>query len=290
MTDKVVVIVLNYNGDKCLLDTLSSLQKLTYQNKEILVVDNASQDTSFEQAKKCFPEYSYLPLDHNGGFAYGMNRGIEYALSKGAQYVWLFNYDALAAAGALEPLVQVAEEHADRVLLSPLIFNENGEVWFSGGRVNFLRMRAEHTVRESFFVPQESTFLTGCALFIPKKVIEEVGFLDESFFLYYEDVDYSRRVAALQIPRKVVPDAHVVHSEESQFNPQKVYFLVLGGLIFFDKHKSGIFSFYQAIYVILRRLKNRIDVLLGRPGSEKVAQAYQDFYARKKAHYFPYLR
>ncbi len=288
--DKVVIVVLNYNGTKCLFDTLRSLQVLSYQNKEILVVDNASQDDSFGRAQELFPEYSYLALDHNGGFAYGMNRGIEYALNNKAQYVWLFNYDALAQKNALEPLVEEAQRYSDRVLLSPLILNERKEIWFSGGRINFWRMRAEHTLPKQLPRTHPTEFLTGCALFMPIKVIQEVGLLDERFFLYYEDVDYSVRARKFDVPRLIVPASEVIHSEESQFNSGKVYHLVLSGLLFFDKHKNIKFSLYQAIYGILRRLKNRIDIVLKRPGSQKVAQAYRDFYARKKANHFSHLR
>lgn len=290
MAGQVVIVVLNYNGQKCLIKTLTSLRALSYPHKEILVVDNASSDESFAQAQAQFPEYSFLALLRNGGFGYGMNRGIEYAVSKQADYVWLFNYDALAEPDALEPLVRAAEQREDRVLLSPLILDQYHNNWFSGGRINFLRMRVEH---DQGSVPTKITstnFLTGCALFLPVSMIQKVGLLDEDFFLYYEDADYSLRAKNLQIPLMVVPASRVLHSEESQFNPTKTYHLVLSGLIFFEKHKNRVFSFYQAIYVILRRLKNRFDILLGQPQATRVREAYQDFYDRKNAHHFSHIR
>jgi GT2 family glycosyltransferase len=93
------------------------------------------------------------------------------------------------------------------------------------------------------------------------------------------------------IPLKVVPASKVIHSEESRFNQAKVYHLVLSGLIFFQKQrKSTFFSFYQAIYVILRRLKNQLDIRLKRPQAKSALKAYQDFYARKKSSHFPHFR
>ena len=290
MVDQVVIVVLNYNGQKCLIKTLLSLQALSYTNKEILVVDNASTDGSFAEAQERFPEYSFLALPKNGGFGYGMNRGIEYAIDKQADYVWLFNYDALAEPDALLPLVRVAKQSGDRVLLSPLILDQYHKNWFSGGRINFFRMRVEH---DQGLIPTQNTetkFLTGCALFLPVPMIQKIGLLDESFFLYYEDADYSLRATKMGVPLVVVPESQVIHSEESQFNPTKTYHLVLSGLVFFEKHKNGAFSFYQAIYVILRRLKNHLDVLFGRPQASKVKEAYQDFYARKTANHLAHIR
>ena len=150
-------------------------------------------------------------------------------------------------------------------------------------------MRVEHLpiTREQEILFTD--FLTGCALFLPLRVVQEVGFLDETFFLYYEDADYSVRVMKKKIPLAVVTDAIVTHSEESRFNDGKVYHLVFSGLIFFLKHSGLIFSFYQAIYVILRRLKNALDCFLGKPYAKRVAQAYQDFYASKKSGHFTHF-
>jgi GT2 family glycosyltransferase len=290
MAGQVVIVVLNYNGQKCLTKTLASLGALSYQEKEVLVVDNASTDGSFLDAQKKFPEYSYLALPRNGGFGYGMNQGIEYAMNKQADYVWLFNYDALAERDALEPLVAEAKRREDKVLLSPCIIDQYHQNWFSGGKINFWRMRVEHDRGPAPIQVSETSFLTGCALFLPMKVIQEVGLLDEDFFLYYEDADYSMRAQNKQFPLAVVPRSRVLHSEESQCNPTKIYHLVLSGLIFFEKHQKRAFALYQAIYVILRRLKNQVDVLLRLPQASRVREAYTDFYARKTASHFSHLR
>lgn len=289
MFEKTVVVVLNYNGEKCLSKTLRSLKELSYQNKEVVVIDNASTDQSFEQAQEEFPEYTYRRNEKNGGFAYGMNTGIRYALEQKAQYVWLFNYDALTEKETLTRLVEISKKNEDRILLSPLIEDEKKNIWFAGGSIEFLRMRVRHTRVLPRQVVLPTQFLTGCALFIPTKVVQEVGFLDEDFFLYYEDADYSTRARNKGIPLRVVRESRVVHSEESRYNEQKIYHLVFSGLIFFAKHSNSFFSFYQAIYVILRRLKNLIDCYRKKPGSKRVAQAYHDFYTAKKTRNFTRL-
>ena len=287
---KVVIVVLNYNGEKCLLQTLESLDALRYREKEIVVVDNASEDASFALAKQTFPHFHFKSLPKNGGFAYGMNAGMRFALEKGAEYIWLFNYDALAEKNSLTNLVESAKLLEERSLLSPSI-SHNTSVWFEGGRINYWRMRVEHVrPRAVQNKPFKTGFLTGCALFLPRLAVEEIGFLDEAFFLYYEDADYSERARAKGFSLYVIPNAKVIHSEESIHNPKKTYHLVFSGLLFFSKHTKGLFSFYQAIYGILRRQKNRWDLFRGKPLAREVSRAYSEFYAKKPSFFFNNLR
>ena len=138
--------------------------------------------------------------------------------------------------------------------------------------------------------PFKTGFLTGCALFLPRLAVEEIGFLDEAFFLYYEDADYSERARAKGFSLYVIPNAKVTHSEESIHNPKKTYHLVFSGLLFFSKHTKGLFSFYQAIYGILRRQKNRWDLFRGKPLAREVSRAYSEFYAKKPSFFFNNLR
>ncbi|MEK7550055.1 MAG: glycosyltransferase family 2 protein [Patescibacteria group bacterium] len=281
--NRVAIIVLNYNGQGCLLPCLKSLEALTYEEKTIIVVDNGSQDESFEQAQRAFPKFVYLKNNQNKGFSGGMNTGIRYALEAGIPWVWLFNYDALAEKDALTLLLAGAAGNSSARLLSPVVLNEKKEEWFSGGRINYLRMRAEHTPSLREKTPYRSEYLSGCALLIHREVFEKIGFLDEDFFLYYEDVDFSLRARKAGFSCLVVPESRVTHSEQSNFNPSKVYHLVLSGLLFFEKHTPWHLRPYIFGYVTIRRVKNRIDVWLGREAASMVQKAYATYFSRIKA-------
>ena len=179
---KVALIVLNYNSGAHLKRALTSLFALEYPRKEIIVADNASTDASFDEAKQDFPQASFLPFSKNYGFAAGMNRAIEHAFSRGADFVWLFNPDATAEKDALTLLVAAAEKFPKGALLSPVIFDNLGNAWFAGGKIDFFRMRAVHERRIRSASPYPSGFLSGCALLIPRNVWEQVGLFDEAFF------------------------------------------------------------------------------------------------------------
>lgn len=290
MAPTVAILVLNYNGRSCLLETLQSLANLRYEAKQVWVIDNASEDGSLALAQERFPDFKYLPLAQNYGFAGGMNQGLKAASAEGADFFWLFNYDARAEKGSLESLISAANEYPQAGLLSPGIMTDQGEVWFGGGSIDFLRMRTKHRFVFQQKTPYSTEFLTGCALLIRKETFEKVGLLDEQFFLYYEDADYSLRARRAGFGLLLVSEARVVHSEESRYNPAKTYHLVLSGLIFFQKHARGLFRFYQGIYVTIRRIKNHLDVRLGRDQAQSVRQAYDDFSLFRKTPHFADFR
>lgn len=290
MVPTVAILVLNYNGRSCLLETLQSLADLRYEAKQVWVIDNASDDGSLELAQERFPDFKYLPLSRNYGFAGGMNRGLKAASLQGADFFWLFNYDARAEEGALEALILAASEYPQAGLLSPGIMTDQGEIWFGGGSIDFFRMRTKHHFAFRQDIPYSTEFLTGCALLIRKEAFEKAGFLDEKFFLYYEDADYSLRAKRAGFELLLVPEARVVHSEESRRNPAKTYHLVLSGLIFFQKHAKGFFRLYQGLYVTIRRIKNHLDVRLGRDQAQSVRQAYDDFSPSRKTPHFADFR
>lgn len=280
---KVGIIVLNYNGKNCLSACLRSLNRLEYSNREIIIVDNCSSDDSLLTAERMFPQHTFVRNTKNEGFAKGMNIGIRLALARGAEWCWLVNYDAETDPVALTQLIAEAQKHPEAGLLSPVIYEkESARPWFAKGEIDFFRMRAIHgqpNQEESSSESYRSEFLTGCALLIKKELIETIGFLDERFFLYYEDADYSLRATQAGFTCLVVPRASVWHSEESLLRSGKTYFLVYSGLLFFEKHASFLLRPYFFAYVTIRRVKNRFDLMWKKTSDAlETKRAYEDYF------------
>lgn len=258
---KVFIIILAYNGGKLLENCLKSLKKVDYSNFHIVVVDNNSTDNSVEKIEKKFPQVAIVKNKKNIGFAAGNNIGIKYTLEKGADYVLLLNQDTEVEPNFLTELIKEGEKNSQAGLLSPLIFwKRSDQVWFSSGRINWLNMKTYHKTSLIQDRNLETSFLTGCSLLIKRSVLEKVGLLDEDFFLYWEDVDYSLRARKAGFRMKVIPESIVHHFESSnKLNKSKVYWLVLSGLIFFEKNSAWFLRPWLWFFVKLRKFKNWVD-------------------------------
>ncbi|MFZ1626289.1 MAG: glycosyltransferase family 2 protein [Candidatus Moraniibacteriota bacterium] len=279
----VAVIVLNYRGDRVLRACLTSLALAIGPDDQVLVVDNGNESTLLASVREDFPQFETISLEVNRGFAAGMNFGIRHMLARGNfDAFWLMNNDAQVAPDGLSALKRAALTKGNTGLFSPIIYlPDNDKPWFAGGEIDFLRMRVTHSQsplrgRE----PQLTKFLTGCALFIPREAIERIGFLDERYFLYYEDAEYSLRARRQGLDLWVVPSAHVTHSEESRKSAAKIYWLVRSGTEFFLRESRGIWRVWIMLYFPLRRLKNTLtllgDVNTDQTVAKEVKRAYTD--------------
>ncbi len=278
----VFILVLNYNGRETLPRCLRSLFHLDYPALRIVVIDNNSTDGSFELMKQKYREVHFIRNSENVGFARGMNVGIKFALDQHAEYVWLVNPDTVVSKDSLRILIELLEHHAEIGMASPLILSPSRrKVWFGGGKIAWLRMRALHTTARSRSIPFETGFLSGCALLVRAPVFRIVGIFDERFFLYYEDADLSFRAKRAGFPVIVHPKALILHSEESAKNPEKTYWLVRSGLFFFRKHTPFLcIPFFWGAF-FLRWLRNAFHIATTRNTDKtalSVRDAFRDFW------------
>lgn len=209
----VYVIVLNWNGWQETLECLTSLEVLDYPNYEVVVVDNGSTNGSAEEIRKAKPQVTLLETGRNLGFAGGNNIGIRYALEQGAEYIWLLNNDTVVDPGALTAMIELAEK--DRrigVVGSVLYYMEQPtkvQAW-GGGRVNLLTGRSRHLL-----APGEPHYITGASMLLRREALEQVGLLDEGFFMYWEDADFGFRLRKAAWKLEVAPNARVWHKESA---------------------------------------------------------------------------
>ena len=276
---KVIVTILNFNGKDTIKACLDSVNRSDYANLEMIVVDNASKDGSFELAKHFFSKAAFILNESNLGYARGNNIAIRYALERMADYVLLLNNDALVETDTISKLAAAAEKDGKIGILSPVIYREDGKVWFSGGKINWFRMKAIHENKAVSDKPYETEFLSGCAIFIRKEVFKEIGLLDENYFLYYEDVDFCVRARRKGLKTSIMPQARAKHFEKSQGNLEnKTYWLVLSGLIFFKKNAPAILRHWINFYLFLRKIKNWREVKFKKNDLAKTVQkAYWDY-------------
>ncbi|RMF43729.1 MAG: glycosyltransferase family 2 protein [Anaerolineae bacterium] len=245
----VYVVTVNWNNAPDTLACLETLSRLSYPNYRLLEVENGSTDDSPERIAEAFPQVEQVRIPENTGFAGGFNAGIRHALEKGAEYVFIVNNDTLADAGMLEPLVEAAAP-PDVGAVAPLIFyaTEPERIWSAGaGRSRWtLELTGNHGREMSIPAarkPVEREFLSGCALLLKRNVLENLGLLDEGFFLYYEDSDYSLRLRQAGYRLLLVPQARLWHkvsrSSLGSDSPGERYWMARSSVRFFRKHVRG---------------------------------------------------
>ena len=271
---KVNIIVLNYNGNNYLEKCLKSLFCLNYPNFEVVVVDNNSTDGSLETARKKFPRITYIKNEENLGFSAGNNVGIKYSLERMADFVLMLNNDTEVEVGLLSKLVSRMGKEPKLGVVSPIIlFSNSDKIWFSGGKIDWLKMKTAH-------IDGGLDFISGCAMFVRAEVFRKIGLFDEDFFLYWEDADFSVRAKRAGFSLGIIRDCFVRHFEKSEKNKKnKTYWLVLSGLIFFKKNATHYLKIWLWVYFILRKIKNRYDLYKNKKDEIAliVQKAYQDF-------------
>lgn len=228
----VYVIVLNWNGASDTCACLASLQKINTHDIElsVVVVDNGSTDESVEKINKEHPWATVLTLSENKGFSGGNNAGIRHALDHHADFIWLLNNDTVVDTNALVPLVDAFKEDSIGVAGSRIYFapgreyhheryreKDRGRVlWYAGGIIDWNNMYASHrgvdeVDRGQYDTLVETPFITGCSMMVKRNVLEAIGFLDEYFFVYLEDVDFCLRAKARGFRLIYVPSSLVWH-------------------------------------------------------------------------------
>ncbi|MGA3207382.1 MAG: glycosyltransferase family 2 protein [Syntrophales bacterium] len=226
----VSVVVVCLNGLDITRRCLESLFSQDYQSKEIIVVDNGSQEDIRGMVAEAFPQARFIRLKSNHGFAGGYNRGIEAAHGK---YVAIINNDAVASPQWVGALVEVAEKDRKTGAIASIIIDGNKpDVLDSCGVGMALDGMSRQLMRgqapPQSKAPKEVLVPSGCACLFRADALKAVGLFDESFFAYCEDTDLGLRLRWAGFKTVVVPDAQVTHNYSmtaGKYSLQKVFWV-----------------------------------------------------------------
>ena len=214
---KVGVVLVNYNGSEDTIDCLNSLLNSSYKNILTIVVDNLSTDNSEEILKEKEKElrFTLICSPENNGFSAGNNIGIRYAFDHGCSHVLLLNNDTVVTPDFLSELMKY-DDGKKALTGTILYFWKKDKVWYGGGTVNkftgkTVHLHKEETVETVASVPESISFISGCELLVSKQIVNAIGLMDEDYFLYGEDVDYSLRISNHVFGLRYVPTSIIYH-------------------------------------------------------------------------------
>ena len=267
---RIAVILVNYNGkqyNEACIETLLSQKRFgkDVYTMKIYVVDNASRDGSMQIIQERYGgggRIETIFLDGNYGFSYANNVGIRRAGEWGADYVLLLNNDTEAEEDMLAQLMACAGRHPDSVIAPKIYYSDRRNVlWSAGGAVSPVIRKVRHIGLDQedkgqFDKEQRIGFATGCCLLIPKSVTDEAGFLDERFFLYYEDTEYSFRLHKRGIPVWYCPEARLYHkvgaSSKGAGSPLCAYYIARNWLLCNSMYLGMRYPLFLCYYAVNR--------------------------------------
>lgn len=265
MEEKVSIILVNYNGlaynDKC----IESIMKSTVNNRlQIVVVDNASTDDSLAELKNHWGKndcVSIIELDQNYGFSKANNEGIKWSVERGIDRFLLLNNDTEIEPGAIEKMLEIQNNTGNIVVPKILYADKADTIWCAGGDFSTIikkpRQRGlNQTDRGQFDKNCECEFANGCCLLLSKEIIDKIGMLDEKFFLYYEDTEYSLRAQKNGVKISYCSEAVIYHkvngSTKGNEKPENVYYISRNWLLCNKMHLGKRFYLFFLYYLLNR--------------------------------------
>lgn len=272
----ISVIIVNYNVEYFLEQCLNSVfNALKSVKGEVFVVDNNSIDGSVEMVKSRFPEVKLIANKHNAGFSKANNQAI--ALSTG-NYVLLLNPDTVVEEDTFEKVVQFMNEHPEAGGLGVRMIDGKGTFLPESKRglptpsVAFCKIfglsrifpksklfAKYHLGYLSEFETAEIEILSGAFMLIRKSVLDKVGLLDETFFMYGEDIDLSYRIMLGGYKNYYFPETRIIHykgesTKKSSINYVFVFYraMVIFAQKHFSKNHAFLFSFLINLAIYFR--------------------------------------
>ena len=290
---KLSIIIVNYNVKYFLLQLLESLERSkTTFDREVIVVDNASTDGSMQLVSDRFPQIITINNKENVGFSKANNQGIR--ISRG-KYVLLLNPDTIVQEDTLESAVRFMEEHPEAGALGCRMIDGAGNYLPESKRslptpvvafykaFGFASLFPTSKKFNAYYLghlPEdqihEVEVLTGAFMLMPREVLDQVGLLDEQFFMYGEDIDLSYRIFAAGYKIYYFPRTSIIHFKGESTRKDSLTYIrnfYRAMIVFARKHYSGrkasmlgltlnMAIYFRAVLSLIRRVFRQFGLMI----------------------------
>lgn len=292
-----VAIVVTFNSGRYISQCLESLVG-SLPSRHIVVVDNASSDGTVDVVRQGFPQVTCIETGSNLGYAGGNNVGLRYALANDYEFALIANPDCTFGESCVATLVAALQDRPEVAAVCPLIFRGDGRtLWYAGAELDLRQGSSPHRTdlppasRDSEIIMTGRAY--GCAMLVRLSAIERVGLLDERYFLYYEEAEWSARCARVGLYVAVAPGAiarHDMGHGTADMSPTYHYYMTRNRLMLVRQYSGRVWaalpscfraslqnlastkrrSFRQAMVQLGPIMKGYIDFARGRTGCQAV--------------------
>lgn len=264
----VFLIVLNYKGYEDTCECVDNLLQQNYGNYKILIVDNDSQDQSYEKLVMRYPYIQIIQTGKNLGYAGGNNIGIQIAVKEGAQYIGILNNDIKAEVDVVAEMV-TAFAHDERLgMIGPAICEWNSDIIQSAGaKISFytgnsiLYHKGENYLELNRRNMIYGNYLGGAALFFRTSILDEIGQIPECYFLFFEETEWCAKTIKSGYFVACDLKVRIWHKESATVNKIsniKKYYLDRNRILFIKRnaklHERICFECLLILQTVYRRL------------------------------------
>ena len=209
----VYIIVLNYKTLEETISCVNAIKKINYDNYKLLVIDNNSQDGSYEKLSQYLPAQEFHSLKKNIGYAGGNNYGIQIALKGNADYILILNPDVIISSESLYDYINIMQNNKNIGALNPIQLSLEGGPLDQNFRSRVLSGLNEDEVVAALSDYQliEVDRLFGASILLSRSAILKVGGFDPLYFAYYEEEDLCRRIKYFNLKLCVTFKSPVIH-------------------------------------------------------------------------------
>lgn len=215
----VAIVLVNWNGFDHTIKCIESLRNISYTNATVVLVDNGSKPEEVERLRE-IPGVVLIENPKNLGFTGGNNVGVQYAYEQGFDFIMMLNNDTTVDPGFLEPLIDAFDDTVGAVQPKIYSMHDTNIIWSAGGKLNSW-LGVPKTIGEGladngdYDEPGNLDWITGCALLFPGSIVGEVGYLDDDFFILFEDANWSLRCRQKGYSLRYVPSSKIYHFESA---------------------------------------------------------------------------
>ena len=221
---KVLIVILNYRTYELTIELIKKLQNLSYDNYDVMVVDNCSPNESASVLEGKSKELNFIFYTNktNAGYAVGNNIGIRYAYEHGYEYTWILNNDVIILnQNVLQHMVDTIQKQKEVAVIGPRIITRDNSVCAPYCRRPTFKsltygIAAERNYRRRFNdTPRKVYRVYGCCMLLDTKKLHEVDYMDERTFLYNEEDILAERLLEKGYVAYYDPKVKIKHNESS---------------------------------------------------------------------------
>lgn len=277
------IVIVNYNGAKVQNNCIRSILRSDFKEFKIIVIDNHSKDNSMELLNE-FPDDRIIKIfcEENYGIAKGNNIGIAKSKELGMTYTLLLNNDTLLPATLLTDMVENISE--DLVIVPKIYYPDGNVLWYGGGKFIFSRGNARHLhyqqKDEGIQYEQYYNYSPTTCMLIHNSVFDRIGYMDEKYFLYFDDTDFCYRLYKNNIKIKFLASNYMIHlvgmSSGGDESKLAIYYMSRNKMYFVNKYKKD-FSFLRRKKIYLAKLISYYKGIIKRNNNRIIKKALKDY-------------